>query len=327
MACPREAHRAALDAVAAIDVGLGEARQAVALFLSSSHADSGLCNLARRSVEDYGDQFGLRVEFAFEGEHARASHATTHAEILLTLPRGVTSVARHAEATVGGGGGGGDCTSSDKGTTGFTLRAHSRRQRSLALERVRAGADAFGLASMRERAALIGGRLRIASRAGAGTRAGVVLDGTVRAAGGSSRGGIYLMTTPGSPLRVMVVDDHPLVRSAVARAMLLLSVCRLDGHGHDSGRRNIVSGGGARARAADRAGRPPPRHRAAGHVRRRLVRGLAPRLPATKIVMLTVSSADRDVADAMRYGASGYLTRTWRLRRLPEPCGRRRPAS
>ena len=27
------------------------------------------------------------------------------------------------------------------------------------------------------------------------------------------------MTTPGSPLRVMVVDDHPLVRSAVARAI------------------------------------------------------------------------------------------------------------
>ena len=36
-----------------------------------------------------------------------------------------------------------------------------------------------------------------------------------------------------------------------------------------------------------------------------LVRELAPRLPATKIVMLTVSSADRDVADAMRYGAVG----------------------
>ena len=40
-----------------------------------------------------------------------------------------------------------------------------------------------------------------------------------------------------------------------------------------------------------------------------LVRELAPRLPNTRIVMLTMSSADRDVADAMRYGASGYLTK------------------
>jgi two-component system nitrate/nitrite response regulator NarL len=40
-----------------------------------------------------------------------------------------------------------------------------------------------------------------------------------------------------------------------------------------------------------------------------LVRELAPRLPNTRIVMLTVSSADRDVAAAMRYGASGYLTK------------------
>ncbi|MCJ7711620.1 MAG: response regulator transcription factor, partial [Chloroflexi bacterium] len=38
-------------------------------------------------------------------------------------------------------------------------------------------------------------------------------------------------------------------------------------------------------------------------------RELAPRLPATRIVMLTVSSSDRDVAAAMRYGASGYLTK------------------
>ena len=40
-----------------------------------------------------------------------------------------------------------------------------------------------------------------------------------------------------------------------------------------------------------------------------LVRELGPRLPDTRIVMLTTSSAERDVADAMRYGASGYLTK------------------
>ena len=40
-----------------------------------------------------------------------------------------------------------------------------------------------------------------------------------------------------------------------------------------------------------------------------LVRELAPRLPDTRIVMLTVSSADHHLVDAMRYGACGYLTK------------------
>jgi two-component system nitrate/nitrite response regulator NarL len=40
-----------------------------------------------------------------------------------------------------------------------------------------------------------------------------------------------------------------------------------------------------------------------------LVRELAPRLPDTKIVVLTVSTARRDLLDAVRYGASGYLTK------------------
>jgi len=40
-----------------------------------------------------------------------------------------------------------------------------------------------------------------------------------------------------------------------------------------------------------------------------VVRELAPRLPGTKIVMLTVSSLDRDLLDAMRDGASGYMTK------------------
>jgi DNA-binding NarL/FixJ family response regulator len=41
----------------------------------------------------------------------------------------------------------------------------------------------------------------------------------------------------------------------------------------------------------------------------RLVRELAPRLPETRIVMLTVSATDRDLVEAIRAGASGYLTK------------------
>jgi two-component system, NarL family, nitrate/nitrite response regulator NarL len=40
-----------------------------------------------------------------------------------------------------------------------------------------------------------------------------------------------------------------------------------------------------------------------------LLADLAPRLPETKIVMLTVSTAQRDATDAIRLGAAGYLTK------------------
>ena len=40
-----------------------------------------------------------------------------------------------------------------------------------------------------------------------------------------------------------------------------------------------------------------------------LVQELAPRLPNTKIVMLTVSSSERDLLDAVARGAAGYLTK------------------
>ena len=109
------------------------------------------------------------------------------------------------------------------------------------------------------------------------------------------------MTAPGPAIRVMVVDDHPLVRSAVARAI--------------AGDGMVVV---AEASTAEEALALAPQVAPdillldialPGMSGVELVRELAPRLPATRIVMLTVSSADRDVADAMRYGASGYLTK------------------
>jgi DNA-binding NarL/FixJ family response regulator len=109
------------------------------------------------------------------------------------------------------------------------------------------------------------------------------------------------MTAPGPAIRVMVVDDHPLVRAAIARAI--------------SGDGMVVV---AEASTAEEALAIAPQVAPdillldialPGMSGVELVRELAPRLPSTRIVMLTVSSADRDVMDAMRYGASGYLTK------------------
>jgi DNA-binding NarL/FixJ family response regulator len=109
------------------------------------------------------------------------------------------------------------------------------------------------------------------------------------------------MTAPDPVIRVMVVDDHPLVRSAVAKAI--------------GGDGMVVV---AEASSAEEALVLAPQVAPdillldialPGMSGVELVRELAPRLPNTRIVMLTMSSADRDVADAMRYGASGYLTK------------------
>ena len=102
-------------------------------------------------------------------------------------------------------------------------------------------------------------------------------------------------------LRVMLVDDHALVRAAVRQAITAPDV-------------ELV----AEAATAEEALLLAPVVRPdvllvdidlPGMDGVSLVRELAPRLPETRIVMLTVSSTDRHLLDAMRYGACGYLTK------------------
>ena len=102
-------------------------------------------------------------------------------------------------------------------------------------------------------------------------------------------------------LRVMLVDDHALVRAAVRQAITAPDV-------------EMV----AEAATAEEALLLAPQVRPdvllvdidlPGMDGVGLVRELAPRLPETRIVMLTVSSADHHLLDAVRYGARGYLTK------------------
>jgi two-component system, NarL family, nitrate/nitrite response regulator NarL len=102
-------------------------------------------------------------------------------------------------------------------------------------------------------------------------------------------------------LRVMLVDDHALVRSAVRQAI-------------DAGDVELVA---ETATAEDAfalalAVRPDimlldidlP-----GMSGLQMLDELAPRLPETRIIMLTVSDSERDMLDAMARGAAGYLTK------------------
>ncbi len=102
-------------------------------------------------------------------------------------------------------------------------------------------------------------------------------------------------------IRVMLVDDHALVRAAVRQAITAPDV-------------EMVAEAATAEEALQLAMEVRPDVLLVdidlpGLDGVRLVRELAPRLPETRIVMLTVSKSERHVLQAMRYGAHGYLTK------------------
>ncbi len=102
-------------------------------------------------------------------------------------------------------------------------------------------------------------------------------------------------------MRVMLVDDHALVRAAVRQAI-------------DGGGVELV----AEAATAEDAFALALSVRPdvllldidlPGMSGLQMLEELAPRLPETKIVMLTVSDSERDMLDSIARGAAGYLTK------------------
>ena len=102
-------------------------------------------------------------------------------------------------------------------------------------------------------------------------------------------------------MRVMLVDDHALVRSAVRHAI----------EGPDV---SVVEEAATASEAMERALRSSPDVvlvdiNLGGTDGVHLVRELSPRLPQTIFVMLSVSASEADVLDAIMAGARGYLTK------------------
>jgi DNA-binding NarL/FixJ family response regulator len=103
------------------------------------------------------------------------------------------------------------------------------------------------------------------------------------------------------PLRVMLVDDHALVRSAVRGALEAPDI-------------TVVAEAASAEAAFEDALRTRPDVLLLdidmpGMTGLQLIRELRPRLPDTQIVMLSVNGEERTVLEAMRHGASGYLTK------------------
>jgi DNA-binding NarL/FixJ family response regulator len=103
------------------------------------------------------------------------------------------------------------------------------------------------------------------------------------------------------PMRVMLVDDHALVRSAVRQAITAPDI-------------EVVGEAGTAEEALLLAPELRPELilldiNLPGTDGLRILRELGPRLPDTRIVMLTVSGGRRDLLEAVRNGAAGYLTK------------------
>ena len=173
--------RAMVDDVAeVVEMGLAEARQAV--FVTRTPIDSGgaFGEVLQLYLEDHADRFGLRVDFACDPEIPPLP-ARTQAELLRIAQEALSNVRRHAGAAV------------------VTVRAMVvGRELVLRItddgcgfDVAEIGRESFGIASMRERAAIAGGRLEVASAGGGGTRVeaivpfpeGAVATGTLAPAG------------------------------------------------------------------------------------------------------------------------------------------------
>lgn len=156
---PLDARRAADNALAAIDVGLAHAREAVAALRGLPASGACFDDLLRRAVEEHEARFGLRVEFTFEGDPAAHVAPRTQVEVLRIAQEALANVTRHADATV----------------TGVRLELDDDRIELRVADNGHgftvgsAGGGGYGLSSMRERAALIGGKLRIESSPETGT--------------------------------------------------------------------------------------------------------------------------------------------------------------
>jgi signal transduction histidine kinase len=147
-----------------IDAGLAEAQQAVATMRLPGQPTSSFTELMSRCVDEFGDRFGLRVEFECEERLPRLT-PRAQAEALRIAQEALNNVRRHADATV--------VRVRASVEAGRLMVVVGDNGRGFNPDTV--GRTAFGLASMRERAALIGGELRIDSRPSNGTRVSLLV--------------------------------------------------------------------------------------------------------------------------------------------------------
>ena len=239
--------------------------------------DMPLSDMISRAIDDFGQRSGIRVEYQADGAPGR-DPATPADRAAAHHPGGDDQhpQARRCDGRAGQGGGGRRRLVVSVGDNGRGFDPENARD------------DGLGVTGMEERARLMGGQLHITSAPSDGTvvelsRAVDPVDQRARrghaerrqhchpAVRDTDRGqgrtptrqgrSMSLMApTPAKgapPLRVMLVDDHALVRSAVRQAI-------------STGDVELVAEAATAEEAfalalVDPAGHPAARHRPAGH--------------------------------------------------------------
>jgi signal transduction histidine kinase len=153
-----EQARLADEVTDAIDAALAEARQAVMAMRATSE-DATLIDVLQRYVDDFADRFGLRAVLERDGDVPSLS-PRAQAEVLRIVQEALNNVRKHADATV------------------VRVRVTGRDEavrvvvadNGRGFDPERADAPGFGMESMRQRAALLGGTLEVDARPRDGTR-------------------------------------------------------------------------------------------------------------------------------------------------------------
>jgi signal transduction histidine kinase len=160
---PLEGEAATLneEVATAIDAALAEARHAISALRGG--AESGpLLDLLTRLVEDFADRFAVRADLSLTGPEPEIG-PRAQAELVRIVQEALTNVRKHADATVV------RVTVETGDDLRITIADNGRGFRPEAVE------GGFGLDSMRQRAAIIGAELTIASEAQGGSRVEVLM--------------------------------------------------------------------------------------------------------------------------------------------------------
>lgn len=167
-----DARQLAEEVSGAIESALAEARQAIMALRPAEGSTFG--EVVQRYVHDFSDRFGIPAEAALEAATGASLSPRAQAELLRIVHEALANVRKHADATLvrveaREADGRLSVTISDNGR-GFSPDEGAR--------------SGYGLKSMEQRAAVIGGSLRVDSRLRDGTRVtvDVPLAGTGRAA-------------------------------------------------------------------------------------------------------------------------------------------------
>jgi signal transduction histidine kinase len=146
------------EVLTAVDSALADARQAVMALRVDPTAGSTLTEVLRSYTEDFSDRFALRTEFTASDDLPRLQ-PRTEAEVLRIVQEAMNNCRKHADATL---------VRVRAETQGGFVRV-SVTDNGKGFDPGLVDQDRYGLKTMLERAALIGGRLSIESRPADGT--------------------------------------------------------------------------------------------------------------------------------------------------------------